>query len=75
VITAKGRGRFSIKLEWDKFAKAVYLSVPDRDGFFSDNYFNLSIKRDKIVEFRSRVPMSLAEFRKRLQIRSVFDAF
>jgi len=75
VITAKGRGRFSIQLKWDKFAKAVYLSVPDHDGVFSDNYFNLSIYRDKIVEYRSRVPMSLEEFRKRLQIRSVFDAF
>ena len=59
----------------DKFAKAVYLAVPDHDGFFSDNYFNLAPGREMTVEFRSRAPLSLEQFKKRLQIRSVFDAF
>jgi len=49
--------------------------VPDHDGFFSDNYFNLAPGREMVVDFRSRAPLSLEEFRKRLQIRSVFDAF
>ena len=75
IIAAKERGKFRIKLSADKFAKAVYLAVPDHDGFFSDNYFNLAPGREMVVDFRSRAPLSLEEFRKRLQIRSVFDAF
>lgn len=75
VTAAKERGKFVIKVSADKFAKAIYLAVPDHDGFFSDNYFNLAPGRDMTVEFRSRAPLSLEEFRKRLQVRSVFDAF
>ena len=75
VIAAKERGKFRVKLSADKFAKAVYLAVPDHNGFFSDNYFNLAPGREMVVDFRSREPMTVEEFRKRLQIRSVFDAF
>ncbi len=75
VIAAKERGKFVVKLSTDKFARAVYLAVPDRDGFFSDNYFNLAPGRDVTVQFRSNAPLSLEEFRNRLQVRSVFDAF
>ncbi|HJP94926.1 MAG TPA: glycoside hydrolase family 2 protein [Pyrinomonadaceae bacterium] len=72
---ASTRGGYSVKLSTDKFAKAVYLSVPDHDGFFSDNYFNLVPGKEVTVEFHSRVPLALNEFRQRLQIRSIFDAF
>jgi beta-mannosidase len=75
VVGAKERGKFIVKVSTDKFAKAVYLSVPDRDGFFSDNYFNLAPGREITVQFRSSTPLSLEEFRNRLQVRSVFDAF
>ncbi|HZN07084.1 MAG TPA: glycoside hydrolase family 2 protein [Pyrinomonadaceae bacterium] len=75
VIGAKEPGKFILKLSTDKFAKAVYLAVPERDGFFSDNYFNLTPGRDVTVQFRSSAPLSLEEFRNRLQVRSVFDAF
>jgi len=68
-------GGFSVKLSTDKFAKAVYLSVAEHDGFFSDNYFNLAPGRQVTVEFHSRAPLSQQEFQERLQIRSVFDAF
>ena len=69
------RGGFSVKLTTDKFAKAVYLSIADHDGFFSDNYFNLAPGRVVTVQFTSRKPLSLEQFRERLQIRSVYDAF
>ena len=73
-VVRTGNG-FSIKISSDKFAKAVYLAVPEHDGFFSDNYFNLAPGREMTVEFHSRVPLSLEQFKQRLQIRSVFDAF
>ena len=69
------RGGFSVKLTTDKFAKAVYLSVAEHDGFFSDNFFNLAPGRDMTVEFRSRESLSIEQFKERLQIRSIFDAF
>jgi len=75
IVAAKERGKFVLKLSTDKFAKAVYLAVPEQDGFFSDNFFNLTPGRDVTVQFRSRTPLSLEEFRNRLQVRSVFDAF
>jgi len=73
-VVRTGSG-FTIKLSSDKFAKAVYLAVPEHDGFFSDNYFNLAPGREMTVEFRSHVPLSLEEFRQRLQVRSIIDAF
>ena len=69
------RGGFSVKLSTDKFAKAIYLSVAEHDGFFSDNFFNLPAGREITVEFRSRKPLALEVFKNRLQVRSVFDAF
>jgi beta-mannosidase len=75
VVAAKERGKFMVKVTSDKFAKAVYLAVPDTDGFFSDNFFNLAPGREMTVQFRSRSPISLEDFRKRLEVRSVFDAF
>ena len=69
------RGGFRLKLTTDKFAKAVYLSVTEHDGMFSDNFFNLAPGREITVDYGSRSPLSLEQFRERLQIRSVFDAF
>jgi len=69
------RGGFSVTLSTDKFAKAVYLSVAEHDGFFSDNYFNLVPGKAIMVDFHTRVPLTLQQFRERLQIRSLVDAF
>jgi beta-mannosidase len=69
------RGGFQVKVTADNFAKAVYLSLAEYEGFFSDNFFNLAPGRGMTVEFHSRAPVSLAEFQQRLQIRSMFDAF
>ena len=72
---ARTRGGFSVKLTTDKFAKAVYLSVAEHDGFFSDNYFNLAPGREISVEFRTREPITVEELQGRMQVRSVYDAF
>ena len=69
------RGGFSVTLSTDKFAKAVYLSVAEHDGFSSDNYFNLVPGKAIMVDFHTRVPLTLQQFRERLQIRSLVDAF
>ena len=74
-VVTRTRDGFSVKLTTDKFAKAVYLAVAEHDGFFSDNYFNLAPGKEVTVEFRSPEPLTLEQFKERLQIRSVFDAF
>ncbi|HEY6187781.1 MAG TPA: glycoside hydrolase family 2 protein [Pyrinomonadaceae bacterium] len=72
---ARTRDGFRITLASDKFARAVYLSLSEGDGHFSDNYFDLFPGRKVELEFRTRAPLSLAEFRNRLKIRSMVDAF
>ena len=69
------RGGFKISLVSDKFARAVYLSASNAVGFFSDNYFDLLPGKKVGVEFRTRAGVSLADFRNRLQVRSMADAF
>lgn len=65
---------FKISLATDKLAKDVYLSG-FTEGFFSDNYFDLIPNRNKEVEFRTTQKMSADEFRQKLKLRSLVDAF
>jgi hypothetical protein len=74
-VVTRTRAGFSVKLSTDKFANAVYLAVPEHDGFFSDNFFNLAPGHEVTVAFRSRAPLTLEQFKQRLQIRSIIDAF
>jgi beta-mannosidase len=69
------RAGFRITLSSDKLARAVYLSSPNAEGSFADNYFDLIPGRKVEVEFRTRGPVTLTDFRKVLTIRSLADAF
>jgi beta-mannosidase len=72
---ASVRNGFKITLASDKFAKAVYLSLESGDGVFSDNYFDLIPGKKVEVEFRPLAHLTLSDFRKRLKVRSMKDAF
>jgi beta-mannosidase len=69
------RGGFHLTLSSDKLARDVYLSSEGIEGFFSDNYFDLIPGRPVEVEFRPTRRGGLEEFRKRLKVRSLVDAF
>jgi len=69
------RTGFRIILSSDKLARAVYLSAPNYAGAFVDNYFDLIPGRKVEVEFCTGSPVNLADFKKRLSIRSLADAF
>ena len=69
------RRGFRVTLTSDKFARAVYLSLAGGDGSFSDNYFDLLPGQKVEVEFRPGTPITLADFRGRLKVRSMKDAF
>jgi beta-mannosidase len=73
VVSAKDG--FKVSLSADKFARAVYLSVPDRDGTFSDNYFDLLPSRKMEVGYRTHSKMTADQFRNQIKIRSMVDAF
>lgn len=73
--TVAGRDGYKLTVKSDKFAKAVYLSVGDHDGSFSDNYFDLIPGKPLVIEYRAHAPLSLKDFQQRLTIRSMTDAF
>lgn len=65
---------FKIVVSSDKVAKAVYLSgFPT--GFFSDNYFDVIPGKPLEIELKIDKKMSADEFRKSLNVRSLYDAF
>ena len=70
-----GRGGFNVTLSADKFARAVYLSAPGSVGSFTDNYFDLIPGQQVEVKFRAGARVTLSDFRSRLKVRSMADAF
>jgi beta-mannosidase len=72
-ISATAEG-FRVMLSTDKLAKTIQLSG-FASGFFSDNYFNLIPGRPVAVEFGTKEKMTVAEFEKKLRVRSLADAF
>ncbi len=72
-ITANANG-FKVKLSSNKVAKAVYLSG-FATGFFADNYFDLIPSKTFEIEYKTDKKMSADDFRKKLKINSLMDAF
>jgi len=72
-ITPSANG-FKITFSTDSLAKSVYLSG-FTEGFFSDNYFNLIPNKNVEIEFRTKQKKTADEFRQKLKIRSLIDAF
>ena len=71
---ASSANGFKIVISTDKLAKSVYLSG-FTEGFFADNYFNLIPGKPMEIEFRIKQKMSVDEFRQKLKVRSLIDAF
>jgi beta-mannosidase len=74
-VTEQG-DKFIIKVTAKQFAKGIELDFEEADGIFSDNYFDLSSDRERIVELEKRklsTQLTLEQVKKELKIRSVFD--
>ncbi len=69
------RGGYKVTLFADKLARAVYLSTSDYPGSFVDNFLDVIPGRPVEVQFRTDARIALSEFRSRLKIRSLADAF
>ena len=55
-------GGFEISLKTDKLAKNLFMTIGDKDGFFSDNYFDLL--PDKPVKIKLETKITLDEMQK-----------
>jgi hypothetical protein len=51
------------------------LSAPNYAGFFRDNYFDLIPGQKVEVQFRTRAGIRLSDFRNKLKVRTMADAF
>ncbi|MBC8084100.1 MAG: hypothetical protein H7Z21_12900, partial [Hymenobacter sp.] len=66
---------FRVTLQSKTLAREVNLTLSEKDGFFVDNYFDLLPGEKKELTFRSQGPITLAELRSQLVVRSLVDAF
>ncbi|HEX7956871.1 MAG TPA: glycoside hydrolase family 2 protein [Pyrinomonadaceae bacterium] len=72
---AATRGGFKVTLTTDRLARSVYLSAPGAEGSFGDNFIDLIPGRPAEIEFRPAGRARLEDFRRRLKVRSLADAF
>ena len=70
---AAAGGSFTIRVTSPVLARSVYLSSGDLDVSFSDNYFDLL--PGETVEIRATTSAPLSEFRSKLTVISLSDAF
>jgi beta-mannosidase len=70
---AQTNSGFEIELRTNTLAKSVYLSLPDGEDDFSDNYFDL-LPNEK-VKIKLNTNLSINELKSKLSIRSLSDSF
>ncbi|WP_375419548.1 glycoside hydrolase family 2 protein, partial [uncultured Hymenobacter sp.] len=66
---------FQVTLQSKALARAVNLSLTEKDGVFVDNYFDLLPGEKKEITFKTQGPITLAELKRQLTVRSLVDAF
>jgi len=72
-ITKADQGAFHVAITSDVPALWVWLNLVGADAAYSDNFFHLDPARPRLITVRPQRPMNLAEFRRRLHTRSVYD--
>ncbi len=71
----KTRSGYAIALATNRLARGVYLDLEQKEGVFSDNYFDLIPGRTVEVTLRSNETIAPEQLRSHLRIRSLADAF
>lgn len=75
---AEEEDRYAVQLRSSAFAKFISLDLSDADASWSDNIFDLSASGTKqVIVLKSSLsaPLTLAQFREQLVVRSLFDTY
>jgi beta-mannosidase len=78
VELAETESRFELTLRSLSFAKYVYLELSQADAVFSDNYFDLSAGKEKVVlleKSRLSESLTLPRLKEQLQVASLYDTY
>lgn len=73
VETSGRAGEYTVRVEADVPALWVWLDLEGVDAVFSDNFVNIHPLRPVMLTVRPDKPMTLAEFRNVLRVRSIYD--
>lgn len=68
-------GALKLNIRTDQLAKNVYLSVPGKDVFFGDNYFDLLPGKEIVVSLRPGDGMGVEDVRANLEVISLVDSY
>ncbi len=68
-------GTATVSFTARKPALWAWLDLKNTDARFSDNFFHLQPAKPVIVEITTNKKMSLADIKKQLQVRSLFDTY
>ena len=71
ITITKIKAGYGIELSTDNLAKNVYLSIP-KEGFFTDNYFDLIPEKNKLIIFETTE--IIENFEEQLKIKSLIDS-
>lgn len=64
---------YILSITSDKFVRGVFLSLPNIEIFFEDNYFDLLPNEIKHIKLKTNIPIK--ELQKKLKIRSLIDSY
>lgn len=64
---------YILSISSDKFARGVFLSLPNIENFFEDNYFDLLPNEIKHIKLKTNI--SIEELQKKLKIKSLIDSY
>jgi beta-mannosidase len=73
INTVKIDNGYEVNLVSTKYAKDVYLSIENFEGFFSDNYFDLLPGTEKKIIFQTK--HQIDDFSGKLKIMSLVDSY
>jgi len=73
VTAVQNSNGYELKLTTNIFAKDVYLSFKNKEGFFMDNYFDLFPGKVKLVELKTA--NVIKDFDKKIKIISLVDSY
>ncbi len=68
-----GDRRFDVTIESDVPALWVWANVKDTDAAYSDNFLDVRRGRAAMIQVELEKPMSPFDFRRKLEVRSIYD--